>query len=148
MKSVLTRLALYCAAVALIAPLAAQAPAGPKVIGDPAEYNAYMAALHVQDATARGEALEAFVQQYPQSVVFKDALEQEMAAWQTAGDSAKVRKVAQRMLAADPGNVRVLGIVVALDRVSAMQGDANALNEMCVDASGGMLAVPMWRRPT
>jgi hypothetical protein len=31
--------------------------------------------------------------------------------------------------------------------VSAAQGDNAALNEMCVDASGGMLAVPMWRQP-
>jgi hypothetical protein len=47
----------------------------------------------------------------------------------------------------DAGNIRALGIVVELDRVSAEQGDATALNEMCVDATGGMLAVPMWRKP-
>lgn len=126
---------------------AQQAPAKPIVIRDPAEYNAYMAALNTQDPASRAEALEAFVQQHPQSVVFRDALEQEMAAWQAAGDSAKVKKAAKRLLAADPGNVRVLGIVVALDRVSATQGDADALNEMCIDASGGMLAVPLWRKP-
>jgi hypothetical protein len=56
-------------------------------------------------------------------------------------------KVAKRLLAADSGNIRALGIVVALDRVSAAQGDNAALNEMCVDASGGMLEVPMWRQP-
>jgi hypothetical protein len=40
-----------------------------------------------------------------------------------------------------------LGIVVALDRLNAQKGDLDALNEMCQDASGGMLAVPMWRQP-
>jgi hypothetical protein len=130
-----------------IAAHAQQQPSGQKTIQDPAEYAAYNAAVSTQDATARAEALEGFVQQYPKSMVLADALEQEMAAYQTAGDSVHVTKVARRLLAADPGNIRVLGIVVSLDRVSAAQGDNAALNEMCVDASGGMLAVPMWRQP-
>ena len=126
---------------------AQQAPSGQKVIQDRAEYNAYIAAVNTQDAIPRAVALEAFVEQYPRSVVLTDALEQEMAAWQTAGDSSQVGRVAKRLLAADSGNVRVLGIIVALDRVSAMQGDTAALNEMCVDATGGMREVPMWRKP-
>ncbi|MGA9062991.1 MAG: hypothetical protein WB341_15185 [Terracidiphilus sp.] len=137
-------------ALALLLALAAsaqQAPSNQKVIQNPAEYNAYMAALNTQDAAARAEALEAFVQQYPRSVVMTDALQQEMAAWQTAGESTEVKKAAKRLLAADPGNIRVLGIVVALDRVSAGQGDTDALNEMCIDATGGMREVPMWRKP-
>jgi tetratricopeptide (TPR) repeat protein len=132
---------------ALTAVSAQQPPSGQKVIQDHAEYNAYTAAVSTADATARAEALEAFIQQYPKSVVSTDALELEMAAWQTVGDSKQVMKVAKRLLAADSGNIRALGIVVALDRVSAAQGDNAALNEMCVDASGGMLAVPMWRQP-
>jgi tetratricopeptide (TPR) repeat protein len=131
----------------LAAASAQQSPSGQKVIQDHAEYSAYTSAVSTADATARAEALEAFTQQYPKSVVLIDALEQEMAAWQTAGDSKQVMKVAKRLLAADSGNIRALGIVVALDRVSAAQGDNAALNEMCVDASGGMLAVPMWRQP-
>jgi tetratricopeptide (TPR) repeat protein len=138
----LLSLVVACAAVP-----AQQAPPGQKVIQDKAEYSAYTAALNAQDATSRAEALEAFVEQYPQSVVFTDALEQEMAAWQAAGDSAQVKKVAKRLLAADPGNIRLLGIVVALDRVSAAQGDIESLNEMCVDATGGMREVPMWSKP-
>ena len=126
---------------------AQQAPAAQKVIKDPAEYNAYTAAVNTQDANKRAEELEAFVQQYPQSVVLTDALEQELAAWQTAGDSSQMKRVAKRLLAADPGNVRVLGVVVALDRVSAAQGDLASLNEMCVEATGGMREVPMWRKP-
>ena len=130
-----------------IAAHAQQAPAGQKVIQDPDEYKAYSAAVNTPDATSRAEALDAYIQQYPKSVVLTDALEQEMAAWQTVGDSAQVKSVAKRLLAVDSGNIRALGIVVALDRVSAAQGDNAALNEMCVDASGGMLAVPMWRQP-
>jgi tetratricopeptide (TPR) repeat protein len=140
-------LAVNITANAIAASAQQQPPPSQKTIQDPAEYAAYTAAVGTQDATARAEALEAFVQQYPKSTVLGDALEQEMAAYQTAGDSAHVTKVARRLLAADPGNIRALGIVVALDRISAAQGDNAALNEMCVDASGGMLAVPMWRQP-
>ncbi len=141
-----------CALGVLVALCAIAAPAqkpasGQKVIQDHAEYSAYTAATNTQDPTARAEAFEGFCQQYPKSVVFADALEQEMAAWQAAGDSAEVKKTAKRLLAVDAGNIRALGIVVALDRVSAEQGDTTALNEMCVDATGGMRAVPMWRKP-
>jgi tetratricopeptide (TPR) repeat protein len=140
-------LAVSISANAIAAHAQQQPPSGQKTIQDSAEYAAYTAAVSTQDATARAEALEAFVQQYPKTSVLPDALEQEMAAYQAAGDSAHVTKAARRLLATDPGNIRALGIVVALDRISAAQGDNAALNEMCVDASGGMLAVPMWRQP-
>ena len=127
--------------------VAQQAPPGQKVIKDPAEYNAYTAASNTQDATARAEAFAAFVQQYPHSAVLTDALDQEMAAWQQAGDSGQVKRVAKSLLDVDAGNIRAMGIVVALDRVSAEKGDQAALNEMCVDATGGMREVPMWHKP-
>ena len=146
-QTILTLCALRLLFGLLAAASAQQAPSGQKVIQDHAEYSAYTAAVSTADATARAEALEAFIQQYPKSVVLIDALELEMAAWQTVGDSKQVMKVAKRLLAADSGNIRALGIVVSLDRLSAAEGDNAALNEMCVDASGGMLEVPMWRQP-
>src|SRR5262245_52869102 len=42
-------------------------PANQKVIKDPAEYNAYIAALNTQDPAQRAAAMEAFVTKYPQS---------------------------------------------------------------------------------
>ena len=150
MLSLRTRLCFSAVLLAAACTLCAQQPApsaGQKVIKDPAEYNAYTAAVNTQDATKRAEALEAFVQQYPQSVILTDALEQELAAWQTVGDSSQMKRVAKLLLAADPGNVRVLGIVVSLERVSASQGDLESLNEMCIEATGGMREVPMWRKP-
>ena len=143
-----TLLSLFALGILIAVSVSAQQPpSGQKVIQNPAESSAYAAAANTQDATARAEALEAFVEQYPNSVVLIDALEQEMAAWQAAGDSKQVLRVAKRLLAADSGNIRVLGVVVALERASAVAGDNAALNDMCVDASGGMLEVPMWRKP-
>ena len=49
-----------------------QAPAGQAaapVIKDPAEYNAYVAAIQQKDANAKISGLEAFLTQYPNSVM-------------------------------------------------------------------------------
>src|SRR5579884_4037750 len=62
----------------------ANTPTSQKVIKDPAEYNAYMAALNTTDPAAKGAAMEAFVAQYPNSIVKVDALQQAMGAYQQA----------------------------------------------------------------
>ncbi len=52
-------------------------PAAPqkKEIKDPAEYNAYVGAVQQTDAAAKVSGLEAFLTQYPNSVMKEDALE-------------------------------------------------------------------------
>ena len=130
-------------------PVTAQqpAPGGRKVIQNPAEYNAYVTAANTKDAAARAASLEAFTQQFPHSVVYTDALEEEMSAWQDAGDMQKLQQAARQLLAADSGNVRALAIVVALDRNSAARGDKPALDELCLYSTAGMREVPLWQKP-
>ena len=60
-----------------------------KTIKDPAEYNAYMSAISNNDPNAKAQALEAFLQQYPNTVVKEETLEQLMAAYQAANNPAK-----------------------------------------------------------
>lgn len=122
--------------------------AAKKVIHDQAEYSAFVAATNTQDPKERAEALESFAQHYPRSVVANDALEEAMGDWQTVGDSVKVLEIAKELLAADQGNVRALAIVVALDRVSAAQGDPTALDELCRDSTVGMRETSTWKRPS
>jgi tetratricopeptide (TPR) repeat protein len=124
-----------------------QTPAGQKVIKDPPEYNAYLAALNTQDPAQKGAAMEAFLSQYPASVVKIDALEQAMAAYQQAGNVAKVTSMANRLLELDPGNVRALAIVTFLNRSLASQGDAKALAEVRVDSEKGLKALPGLQKP-
>jgi tetratricopeptide (TPR) repeat protein len=124
-----------------------QQAASSKVIKDPAEYNAYITALNTQDPTQRGAAMEAFANQYPQSVVLTDSLEQAMAAYQQANNPAKVEQVAKRLLQLSPNNVRALAIVTALTRAQATQGKADALKESCADAQAGLQALPGWTKP-
>ncbi len=129
------------------APSAEENSAGKLIMHDQAEYDAWTAASNTKDPKDRAEAMEAFAQKYPRSVVAKSALEDAMIDWQTAGDSVKVLEVAKELLAQDSGNVRALAIVVALDRVSAAQGDSSALDELCLDSTGGMRIITMWQKP-
>ncbi len=91
---------------------AAPAPATQKKeIKDPAEYNAYVNAIQQQDPNAKAQALEAFLQTYPNSVMKIDAAEQLMAAYQQAGNAQKMIDAANRILQTDPNNIRALAIL-------------------------------------
>src|SRR5215813_15295896 len=101
-------LALACLAAAQ-QPAPSGAPAqgssaqGP-VIKDPAEYNAYVGAVQQQDPNAKISGLEAFLTQYPNSGVKKDALEVLMGAYQQANNGAKMMDTGKKLLEADPCN--------------------------------------------
>src|SRR5437764_6677399 len=108
-----------------------QGQPGNKEIKDPAEYNAYIAALNSTDPAQKAAALAAFLNQYPQTVVKSDALEQEMAAYQAANNPAKVKETARTILQENPNHVRARAIATAFERVAATGGDKQALTEAC-----------------
>jgi tetratricopeptide (TPR) repeat protein len=116
-------------------------PANQKVIKDPAEYNAYMAALNTPNPAQKAAAMEAFVRNYPDSVVKIDALEHAMAAYQQAGNTQKVEEIARRILDTEPYNPRALAIITFIDRGKAASGDTVALQESCADARKGLTAL-------
>ena len=82
-----------------------------KIVHDPKEFKAYIDATHLKDAAARGAAMEAFADHYPKSVVYADALQEGMAAYQAAGNREKVVLLAERLLAFDPQNIQALAIL-------------------------------------
>jgi tetratricopeptide (TPR) repeat protein len=106
------------AAAQASAPPAQGAASGAPVIKDPAEYNAYMSAVQQADANAKISGLEAFLTQYPNSVVKVDALEALMGAYQQSGNAAKVVDAANRLLAANPDDVRALVVLSYTERAS------------------------------
>lgn len=136
---------IFSLSVALV--IANQSADAQKQITDPAEYHTYMAALNEPDQAKKAALMEAFVQQYPQSVVKADALEQAMAAYQQVGNSAKVEVIAKRILEFTPDNVRAVAIVVYLDRAKATQGDPEALKDVCTYARAGLRLVSNWQKP-
>src|ERR1700733_9062986 len=92
-------------------PAAPAAPAQKKEIKDPAEYNAYVGAVQQTDPTAKVSGLEAFLTQYPNSVMKEDALELLMGAYQQTSNQAKTLETAQKVLQANPCNIRALALL-------------------------------------
>src|ERR1700739_2091715 len=90
-------------------------PAAPppqkKEIKDPAEYNAYVGAVQQSDPGAKISGLEAFLTQYPNSVMKEDALEILMGTYQQKGDATKMGDTAQRLLQINPNHVRALALI-------------------------------------
>lgn len=101
-----------------------------KIIKDPAEYNAYITAVNQQQPAAKAQAFEAFLQQYPNSVMKEDALEQLMAAYGAAGDKQKTDDAANRLLQQNPCNLRALALLTFNERAAAEQGGANAAQSL------------------
>ena len=111
-------------------------PAAPQsaapVIKDPAEYNAYVSAVQQKDANAKISGLEAFLTQYPNSVMKNQALEILMGTYQQANNVKKTMETATKLVTADTCNVRGLALLAYFDRVLAQGGDPNA-KQMLVD---------------
>ncbi|HWX54328.1 MAG TPA: hypothetical protein VN176_07020 [Verrucomicrobiae bacterium] len=147
MKKVLVTTVLALLAVSLAF---GQASDDKKVIKDQAEYNSYMAAFNTTDPAAKGAAMEAFVKQYPQSVVQSDALEAAMGAYQQANNVGKIVELARRILALNPNHVRALAILTAVDRSVATNGGPDApaaLKEGCAAAQTGLQQLASWPKP-
>ena len=86
-------------------------PSDEKVITDTAEYNAYLAALNTLDAVQKAAALEAFIDQFPNSMVKDDALRLLLTAYSAANNQVKVEETTWRILKKDPDEVRVQSLV-------------------------------------
>ncbi|MGC2109833.1 MAG: hypothetical protein WA655_09970 [Candidatus Korobacteraceae bacterium] len=99
----------------------AQKKSGPE-IKDPAEYNAYVNAIQQTNPAQKAAALEAFLQTYPNTVMKQDALELLMVSYQQAGDAQKMLDAANRVLQANPSNVRALALLAYTYRAMASQG--------------------------
>ncbi len=155
MKKPLVILALALAAAASAQESAQQQPTQPgtpaqqgqqqkKEIKNPAEYNAYITALNQQQPEMKASALETFLQQYPNSVMKVDALELLMATYQQIGNQAKVEDAAQKLLQADPNNLRALALLAYLRRAAAEAGQNPQQNaqEARQYAERGLQALP------
>ena len=125
------------------------APQQKKEIKDPAEYNAYVGAVQQSDPNAKVSGLEAFLTQYPNSVMKEDALEILMGTYQQKGDAAKMGDTAQRLLQLNPSNVRALALLAFSKRMAALQGQ-NPLQNLADAAQygqKGLAALPNFQKP-
>src|SRR5579872_879985 len=127
---------------------AAQAAA--PVIKDPAEYNAYVAAIQQKDPAAKISGLEAFLTQYPNSVMKNQALEILMQTYQQTNNVKKATETAAKLVAANPCQVPALTLLTYIDRMMAQQGDPNGKQESA-DAEKygqeGLDCLPKFNKP-
>jgi tetratricopeptide (TPR) repeat protein len=127
-------------------PAAQQSPAPPpaapqkKEIKDPAEYNAYMGAAQQSEAGAKVSGLEAFVKQYPNSVMKEDALELLMGAYQQVLSQAKtpdlqtlnqtkMLETAQKVLQVNPCNIRASALLAFTKNALGNYAEAGQIGE-------------------
>ena len=82
--------------------------------------------MQQSDPAAKAQAIEAFLQTYPNSVMKEDALVSLMGAYQQAGNASKTIDTASRVLQANPNNVRALALLAYYYRSLAAQGGADA----------------------
>jgi hypothetical protein len=125
---------------------AAQAP----VIKDPAEYNAYVAAVQQKDPNAKISGLEAFLTQYPNSVMKNTALEVLMGTYQQTGNVKKATDTAAKLVVANPCQVPALFLLTYVNRVMAQGGDANGKQESADAAKygqQGLDCLPKYQKP-
>src|ERR1700756_4911068 len=108
-------------------------------IKDPAEYNAYTNAIGQSSPPAKAAAIESFLQQYPNSEVKQEMLEQLVGAYQATGDTAKTYDAAKRLLQVDPNNLRALTFVVYVEKAQA-NGDQAKLDDAAANAQRGLEA--------
>jgi tetratricopeptide (TPR) repeat protein len=120
-----------------------------KEIKDPAEYNAYVGAVQQSDAAAKISGLEAFLSQYPNSVMKEDALELLMGAYQQTNNAAKMNEAAQRLLQANPNNLRALALMAYTKRAAAEanQNPQQNLAEAAQYADRGLQALKTASKP-
>jgi len=112
---------------------------GTITIKDPAEYNAYTNAIGQSSPAAKAQAIEAFLTQYPNTVVKREMLEQLVGAYQAANDTPKTLDAARRLLQVDPSNLRALTFIVYVEKSQA-QGDQAKLDDAASLAQKGLAA--------
>lgn len=119
----------------------AQTPSNPCqgiTIKDPAEYNAYTNAISQSTPQAKAQAIQAFLQQYPNSVVKVDLLRTLMGVDQSVSTQATL-EAAKQLNAADPTDLRALLVIVYLEHQQA-NGNIQQLDEAAADAQKGLSA--------
>jgi hypothetical protein len=132
-----------------VQPAQPAAPQQKKEIKDPAEYNAYVGAVQQSDPAAKISGLEAFLTQYPNSVMKEDALEILMGTYQQKGDAAKMGDTAQRLLQLNPNNVRALALLAYSKRIAAQSNQNPQQNLADAEQYGqkGIAALQNFAKP-
>jgi hypothetical protein len=154
MKKIVLAMLLVAAITAVAQTTPAPAPAAPspaapapqkKEIKDQAEYNAYMGAFGQQDPAAKISGFEAFLTQYPNTVMKEEALDQLLTAYQQTNNIAKMIETAQKVVQVNPNNLPALARLVYGKRVTAKT--PQDLIDAAQSGEKGLQLVQTWPKP-
>lgn len=117
-------------------------------IQDPAEFNAYQNASTQTDPAQKCAALQSFIQTYPQSVVKKAVLDQQIDCYQQTNKPDDAIRVAKALLQLDPGNMKAIFVSVYLEKQqcsksldsSGVTTDAQTCDDAAALAQRGLTA--------
>lgn len=112
---------------------------GGGTIKDAAEYNTYANAMSQSAPAAKAEAIEAFLQQYPNSIAKQPMLQQLMTAYQQSNNAAKALDAAKRLVQVDPNNLTALVFIAYLETAQA-NGNQQLLDDAASAAQKGLSA--------
>jgi hypothetical protein len=131
-------------------------PKQQKTIKDPAEYNAYIAAIQATDPGQRATLLESFLQSYSNTVMKEEATElllktyQQLLPADPQKYTQKVMETGQQLLQIAPNNLTALALLSYLDRAVAQGGGPNAeqlLQQGRQYAERGLQTLPAQGKP-
>lgn len=144
MKKLVLASLMALASISLVpAPSLRAQDTGTITIKDPVEYQAYQNADTQSDPKVKAAAFEAFLTQYPQSVVKKDVLNTLINIYQGLNDSDHVLTACTRLLQMDPNNLKALlySVLIKKRQGGGATPDTQALDDAASLAQKG-LAVP------
>ena len=108
--------------LAVVPAILAQAPPSQQItIKDQTEFNAYQNATTQTDPKAKAAAIEAFLTQYPQSVVKNSMIAELVDAYTQSQpqDPAKIVDASQRLLQVDPNNLKAMYLIAVMKQQMA-----------------------------
>lgn len=111
-------------------------------IKDPAEYNAYQMATSQTEPKAKAQALEDFLQKYPQSVVKSVVLNDLVDAYWQAQDQEHALSAATRLLQVDPNSLKatLYSVIIKKAQCSKNPQDTQTCDDAAALAQKGLQA--------
>jgi tetratricopeptide (TPR) repeat protein len=107
-------------------------------------------AIGQKDPASQISGLEAFLTQYPNSIMKTAALQTLMQDYQQTNNQQKTMDTAVKLVAADPCNVRALALLAYFNRLKAQGGDANATQDLADAKKYGQMGLdclPKFAKP-
>lgn len=118
-----------------------------KVVSDGDEFAAFVEARDTPDGLRKAARMEAFVRDYPESVLAVNAMEHALVAYQHAGLYDKAEQTAEEILQMERGNVIVLSTLTYIQRVKSSKGDPDAAEDAKANGKRGLGILSHWKKP-